>query len=160
MAIPTSGQIGVSQHLNRELGRSINAQFSIDTAENGGYGAINSNSRSRPSSTNPASFSEWYGYDHDAGGGPGPGTGLVLDMGYSSDVDDAGAANACAGFQGLTIYAENEERQWWNQAIYRNSSYTIFALRGWYSDQPNEGGYTVRYWGGSQWATEASLCTI
>ncbi len=159
MAIPTSGQIGVSQHLNRELGRGINDTFSIDTAENGGYGTINPFSRSRPSATNPASFSEWYGYDH-GGGGPGPIGGLVLDMGYSSDVGDEGAGNACAGFQGLTIYAENEERRWWNQSIYRNNSYTIFAIRGWYSDQPNEGGYTVRYWGGSSWATEASLCTI
>lgn len=158
MAIPTSGQIGVSQHLNRELGRSINAQFSIDTAENGGYGAINSNSRSRPSATNPASFSEWYGYTHVSG--PGPVTGLVLDMGYSSDAGDEGANNACAGYQGLTIYAEDEGNNWWSQSIFRNSSYTIFALRGWYSDQPNEGGYTVRYWGGSSWATEASLCTL
>lgn len=158
MAIPTSGPIGVSQHLNRELGRGINDTFSIDTAENGGYGRINTNSRPSPSATNPASFSEWYGYTHISG--PGPINGLVLDMGYSSDANDAGASNACAGFQGLTIYAENEERQWWNQSIYRNTSYTLFALRGWYSDQPNEGGYTVRYWGGSQWATEASLCTI
>ena len=94
MAIPTSGQTGVSQHLNRELGRSINAQFSIDTAENGGYGAINTNSRSRPSSANPASFSEWYGYDHDAGGGT-PVT--RVNFGYDTRNNFQGGADACAG---------------------------------------------------------------
>lgn len=51
--------------INTELGRSSTATISIDTAENGGYGAINQNSPSRPSSSNPASFSEWQGYDHN-----------------------------------------------------------------------------------------------
>jgi hypothetical protein len=50
--------------INLELGRSSNAALSIDTAENGGYVAINSCSPFRPSSSNPASYSEWRRYDH------------------------------------------------------------------------------------------------
>lgn len=65
MTMPASGQISISQ-INTELGRSSSAQASLDTAENGGYGAINPYSCKKPSSTNPAALSEWYGYDHNA----------------------------------------------------------------------------------------------
>jgi hypothetical protein len=50
--------------INLELGRASNATLSIDTAENGGYVAINQCSPSRPSSDNPASYSEWRNYNH------------------------------------------------------------------------------------------------
>lgn len=50
--------------INLELGRSSTAQISLDAAENGSYAAINSCSPSRPSSSNPASMSEWRGYNH------------------------------------------------------------------------------------------------
>ena len=50
--------------INLELGRSSNSTISIDTAENGGYGAINTCSPSYPSASNPASFSEWRNYNH------------------------------------------------------------------------------------------------
>jgi hypothetical protein len=56
--------------INVELGRSATSQISLDTAENGGYGAINTLSRSRPNASNPAAMSEWYNYNHTAGGGP------------------------------------------------------------------------------------------
>lgn len=59
-----NGSVSASA-INTELGRSSTATISIDTAENGGYGAINANSPSRPSSSNPASFSEWRGYRHN-----------------------------------------------------------------------------------------------
>ena len=52
--------------INTELGRSSTTTISLDAAENGSYGAINTNSTSRPSGTNPASMSEWYGYNHNA----------------------------------------------------------------------------------------------
>lgn len=65
MALPSSGQISMSQ-INGELGRELQAQISLDTAENGGYGAINVNSSSRPNSSNPAAMSEWYSYNHSA----------------------------------------------------------------------------------------------
>lgn len=50
--------------INLELGRSSNASMSIDTAENGGYAAINTCSPSYPSGSNPASYSEWRNYNH------------------------------------------------------------------------------------------------
>ena len=65
MTLQSSGTIRMS-NINSELGRSSTANISLDAAENGGYGAINTNSASRPSSNNPASISEWYGYDHNA----------------------------------------------------------------------------------------------
>lgn len=62
MAIGT-GQVSMTA-INLELGRSSNSQISLDAAENGSYAAINSCSPSRPSSSNPASMSEWRGYNH------------------------------------------------------------------------------------------------
>lgn len=65
MTMPASGTIRMSQ-INSELGRSSTAQISLNTAEDGGYATINTNSSSRPSSSNPASMSEWYSYNHNA----------------------------------------------------------------------------------------------
>lgn len=50
--------------INLELGRSSTANLSIDTAENGGYVAINTCSPSYPSASNPATYSEWRNYNH------------------------------------------------------------------------------------------------
>ena len=58
-----NGSVSMSG-INLELGRASNAQISLDAAENGSYVAINSCSPSRPSSSNPASMSEWRGYNH------------------------------------------------------------------------------------------------
>jgi hypothetical protein len=58
-----SGTVSASA-INTELTRSASATISIDTAENGGYVAINQCSPSRPSSDNPASYSEWRNYNH------------------------------------------------------------------------------------------------
>lgn len=52
--------------INVELGRSRTAQISLDSAESDGYGAINTNSTSRPSTNRPAAMSEWYSYNHNA----------------------------------------------------------------------------------------------
>lgn len=58
-----SGSVAASA-VNSELGRSSTANISIDTAENGDYVAINQCSPSRPSDSNPASYSEWRNYNH------------------------------------------------------------------------------------------------
>jgi hypothetical protein len=65
MAISASGPVSAST-INSELARANSSTLSIDAAENGSYGAINQNSTNRPSSSNPASYSEWRGYDHRA----------------------------------------------------------------------------------------------
>ena len=65
MTLVSSGTIRMSD-INTELGRSSTATISLDSAENGSYATINTNSTSRPSSTNPASMSEWYSYNHSA----------------------------------------------------------------------------------------------
>ena len=65
MALQSSGTIKMSE-INHELGRSGTANISLDSAESGTYGAINTNSASYPSDARPASMSEWYSYNHSA----------------------------------------------------------------------------------------------
>lgn len=91
MALPSSGQISMSQ-INTELGRASNSQISLDTAENGGYATINTNSTSRPNASNPAAMSEWYSYNHSAASCDAPTISLnsrcstyaVLNVSYST----------------------------------------------------------------------------
>lgn len=61
--LQSTGQISMND-INLELGKASGSQISLDSAENGGYGAINQLSASKPSNTNPATISEWYGYNH------------------------------------------------------------------------------------------------
>ena len=63
MAITSSGEIKFSD-LRTELNQS--GAFSIATAAEGGYEAINTNSASTPNADAPHAISEWYGYDHSA----------------------------------------------------------------------------------------------
>jgi hypothetical protein len=73
MPLPSTGSISMSQ-INLELFRPGSSTISLDAAENGSYGAINTCSASRPSSSNPASMSEWRGYNHEATCCPAAGT--------------------------------------------------------------------------------------
>lgn len=66
MTLPASGSSISMSQINTELGRSSTATISLDTAENGGYGAINTCASPYPLTSNPASLSEWYGYNHTA----------------------------------------------------------------------------------------------
>lgn len=83
MALATSGPISMGD-INVELGRARTASISLDPAENGTYVTINQNSSSRPSSSNPATISEWRGYNHTAvssgGGGGTVNTGSVYNL--------------------------------------------------------------------------------
>ena len=63
MGLQSTGEIRMSQ-INAELGRTSSLLISLDEAENGTYGAINTGSPAYPSATNPASMSEWYSYNH------------------------------------------------------------------------------------------------
>lgn len=69
MTLPAAYATMSMGDINVELGRSRTAEISLDTAENGGYVAINQASGSKPSSSNPASISEWYSYNHNASSG-------------------------------------------------------------------------------------------
>lgn len=61
--LQSTGTIRMSD-INLELGRASNANISLDGAEGGLYGTINLLSPSKPSPSNPATLSEWYGYNH------------------------------------------------------------------------------------------------
>lgn len=65
MTLTGSGLLRFSD-INVELGRSSTALISLDSASNGSYATINTNSPNRPSGTNPDSVSEWYSYNHNA----------------------------------------------------------------------------------------------
>lgn len=164
MALPREGQLSI-RDIAAELGR-LPIETSLDAAENGDYGAINRESRSRPDSRNPAAISEWYSYDHNAGGGGGPGEGarISIQLGYSgrSEGSNIGEIEACSQFSSdqLPIFYAEDSGQWWQTAIFENSTGTIFAQAGWYSDQPYAGGFTVRYWRGFTWSSQAALCTL
>lgn len=95
MAMPSSGPISMSQ-INTELGRSSNAQISLDSAENGGYATINQCSVSKPVLTNPAKLSEWYSYNHSASCSGLP-VVYIDTYSYGSTNIQFGAYDACNG---------------------------------------------------------------
>ena len=151
MAIPTLGEFGMSL-INRELRRSTTSQISLDTAENGGYGAINPASPSRPSASNPAAMSEWRGYDHSATSGP-----TLFNypaIGYNINNQDTACFNAGTGrFVRIAGDAEIFPQ---STTIYTNTTGTTFAAAGWYADDLAS---EVRFWNGSTF-TIRRLCRI
>lgn len=70
MAVPDNGPISILG-IRRELGNNnynsstTYSGISIQSAETGSYGTINTNSPYRPDGVVVRSFSEWYEYDHD-----------------------------------------------------------------------------------------------
>ncbi len=65
MPLPSSGTISF-QDIKNELGIPNQSPFSMITAAQGGYVAINQNSPLKPRSTPPFSIHDWYGYNHTA----------------------------------------------------------------------------------------------
>ena len=96
MALQASGTIKMSE-INTELGRSSNATISLDSAESGTYGAINTSSPSYPNDARPAAISEWYSYNHTASAS---GFFTLINSGQST----SGAACALTGPDSLTLY--------------------------------------------------------
>lgn len=85
--------------INVELGRARTSYISLNTAENGGYATINTNSSSRPSSSDPAKISEWYSYNHGA-----------APASYSFPFSSNGTNNtvvACGSSFGLSLYSSS-----------------------------------------------------
>jgi hypothetical protein len=150
MAIPSSGPLS-AQSINLELARSRTAQLSIDTAENGGYGTINTSSPSRPNSANPAAYSEWYSYDHTAGG---PSFSPIL-LGYN--VSTGNRACSAFYFSPITQYVAGGTTPPFEavSAIYTNAAGTVFSRGGWYSD-----GSINKLWNGAGAFTAEEPCTL
>lgn len=63
MPLASQGPISIDSVRN-ELNKPIETSFSLNTAEDGGYVAINQCSTYKPSATNPVALSEWYNYNH------------------------------------------------------------------------------------------------
>jgi hypothetical protein len=150
MALPSSGTLN-AQSINFELGRSRSATLSIDTAENGGYGAINTSSPSRPNAANPAAYSEWYGYNHTAGGGGGN----ELALGYNLTNGNFACTNYLFG--GIGLYWADSPTLESATLLYADISLTTFANPGWYSN-----GATNRRWvsGRTNAFTQTEPCTL
>lgn len=93
MALPSSGVPLSMSQINTELGRSSTATISLDDAESGVYGAINTGSTSYPLDARPASIREWYGYNHTAAPPPQGSTSFtIFNQGFmSADGPEDGA---------------------------------------------------------------------
>ena len=136
--------------INTELGRSSTATISLDSAENGSYATINTNSTSRPSSTNPASMSEWYGYNHNAAA---PVTCTNTSFGFNRTNQNSACSNynfsilTGVGMVGSTLADATSLKR-------ADCSNTILASVGFYSN-----GVIVRYWTGTAFTTQFD-CTV
>lgn len=134
MALPTSGPLSFSA-INTELGRSSTAQMSLQTAETGGYVAINPNSPSRPNGSAPYAVSEWYGYNQSAG-----------PASYSYAFSSSGSTNtgtACGYFFGLSLYSASSSL-YAGVTLYTNSSLTtVFNGGNLYRKGSNNSVYRI-----------------
>lgn len=139
MALPTIGQLSMND-IRGELNRSTTTNFSLDGAESGTYGSINTQSSSRPNNARPAAISEWRGYDHDAG------PSLTR---YFVGYDRFNGQNACNFANSRTVYGDGNTLQTATR-IYQDSTGTLNAIVGWYNEAFEfvGTGSIARFWNG------------
>lgn len=122
MALPgTPGggqQVSMSQ-INTELGRSATATISLNTAENGGYGTINTCSQYYPLAADPATLNEWHGYNHSAA------CLTAYTMYYYGTGDGlyggTDATQACAATNTFTVYGSTSTIQAGTRLYYNSN---------------------------------------
>mgnify|MGYP001142068748 CR=1 FL=1 len=159
MTLISRGQLAMSQ-INSELGRGSTSQISLDAAENGSYGAINTNSDFRPNSSNPAAISEWYSYNHRAAP-PGPLLTFLENVGWAGNSDTSARSLdiACQNsFARPGRYFGDDERMTVsvsNLQFWTNTAGTTRPPAGFYAQ---EGGEAV-YWDGTR-PTRLEFCRI
>jgi len=168
MPIVTSGTLRMSG-INTELGRTSTAQIALDLAENGSYAAINQNSTSRPSATNPATMSEWYGYNHTAAP---PVTTGVWTTSVAMPVANCRAGGSgtptafrhVGGFGGATCNFSFNGTSWTtntalpgaqNNLTAIGSQSSFMAISGTDNQGTNVG--VGRIWNGSSWSNTSNL---
>jgi len=98
MTLPSSGQISMGD-INVELGRSRTTQISLDEAENGSIVIIRSGASPKPSATNPATISEWYGYQHTVV------TAYTHLLDLNSGSGSSSTTCATGSFEGVYLYS-------------------------------------------------------
>jgi hypothetical protein len=145
MTLPSSGnQIAMSQ-INTELGRSSNASISLDTAENGGYVAINPYSPSRPSSGNPAAMSEWWSYNQNATTTTTTTTVACYNLGTINYYPNGSLGANCCFFGSTATLYSNCSSLGLNCIIYQSSNCTS-PVDGWVLTDFSNAYFTNASW--------------
>ena len=130
MVLPSTGNTISFNQIRIELGIPSQSLFSIETAENGGYGALNKCAVPQPSPTNPASISEWWSYDNNA---------VSTEIGVM-DTSAISCADVCSqGIAGTVTL-------WWNTGqttVYTDSTCNTLAPAAYYADMNREFCYTI-----------------
>ena len=130
MVLPSTGNTISFNQIRIELGISSQAPFSIETAENGGYVALNKCAVPQPSPTNPASISEWWSYDNSA---------VSTEVGLM-DSSTVSCADVCSQpVDGDTIL-------YWNTGqttVYTDTTCNTLAPVGYYADLSRINCYTI-----------------
>lgn len=168
MPIVTSGTLRMSS-INTELGRSSTSQIALDLAENGFYAPINQNSVFRPSASNPARITEWYGYNHTAA--PATPTGVWTTSGNmpvgncrASAAGTATAGRHVGGFGGPQCNFSYDGTSWstntglpgaTNNATAVGSQSCFMVMSG--TDNLGSNINFARIWGGFTWTSTANM---
>lgn len=130
MTLPNSGNPISFSQIRTELGHS--GAIGLNAAETGTYGAINTNSASRPNGSSPSTMSEWYGYDHAASGGP---TIYSHSLGYdSSSKTTACSATPTTYYSDCSVLINGCE-------LYTDSEGNTAAFAGWYAKAGDDAAY-------------------